>query len=105
MKPVRAILLTIALVLAGTLAARAFQRGPAFRDVIPTGSRVEYKTIHSKLLNQDLAYGLYLPPSYAKGDKKYPVLYFLHGLNENEKRWSTRGETDLALDRMVAAGK
>jgi S-formylglutathione hydrolase FrmB len=105
MKPVRAILLTIALLLVGTLTALAVQRGPAFRDVTPDGSRVEYKTLHSKLLNQDLAYGLYLPPSYAKGDKKYPVLYFLHGLNENEKRWSTRGETDLALDRMIAEGK
>ena len=94
MKPVRAILLTIALLLVGTLTALAVQRGPAFRDVVPDGSRVEYKTLRSKLLNQELAYGLYLPPSYAKGDKKYPVLYFLHGLNENEKRWSTRGETD-----------
>jgi S-formylglutathione hydrolase FrmB len=100
--------LALALLLAATLtvyAARPSQRGPGGRDVIPAGSRVEYKTLHSKLLDQDLAYGLYLPPSYAKGDKKYPVLYFLHGLNENEKRWSTRGEADLLLDRLVADGK
>jgi S-formylglutathione hydrolase FrmB len=107
MKPVRAILLVFALLSAATLAALAApQRGAqGFRDVTPAGSRVEYKTLQSKVLNRELAYGLYLPPSYAKSSKKYPVLYFLHGLNENERRWSTRGETDLALDRMIAEGK
>src|SRR5205823_2060167 len=51
-------------------------------------------------------YGLYLPPSYASSPaKKYPVLYFLHGLNENEMRWSSRGLTDIKLDKMIADGK
>jgi S-formylglutathione hydrolase FrmB len=76
------------------------------RDVIPDGSRVEYKTFHSALLNRDLRYGIYLPPSYAASPaKKYPVLYFLHGLDENEMRWSTRGQTDLMLDQLIASGK
>jgi len=78
-------------------------RGPQFRDVIPPGSRVEYKTYTSALMKRDLRYGIYLPPSYeASGTRRYPVLYFLHGLNENEMRWSTRGETDLKLDKMIA---
>ena len=37
--------------------------------------------------------------------KKYPVLYFLHGLFEDETRWSTRGQTDQIMDRMIADGK
>jgi enterochelin esterase family protein len=42
-------------------------------------------------MNRELRYGLYLPSSYeTSGTRKYPVLYFLHGLNENEMRWSTR---------------
>ncbi len=83
------------------------QRGGfGMRDVPPDGSRVEYKTFQSKLLNRDVRYGLYLPPSYAaSANRKYPVLYFLHGLNENEMRWSTRGMTDLKLDKMIADGK
>lgn len=90
------------LVLACTAAA-AVQRGPQFRDVIPAGSRVQYKTYQSALMNRELRYGLYLPPSYeGSGTRRYPVLYFLHGLNENEMRWSTRGETDLWLDKAVA---
>jgi S-formylglutathione hydrolase FrmB len=80
------------------------QRGPQFRDVIPQGSRVQYKTYASALMNRELRYGLYLPPSYeTSGTRRYPVLYFLHGLNENEMRWSTRGETDILLDKMIAA--
>jgi S-formylglutathione hydrolase FrmB len=57
-------------------------------------------------MQRELRYGLYLPPSYeSSGTRRYPVLYFLHGLNENEMRWSTRGETDLQLDRMIAEKK
>jgi S-formylglutathione hydrolase FrmB len=78
-------------------------RGPQFRDVVPQGSRVQYKTYASALMNRELRYGIYLPPSYeTSGTRRYPVLYFLHGLNENEMRWSTRGETDLLLDKMIA---
>src|SRR5262250_3587499 len=67
---------------------------------------VEYKTFSSKLLNRDLKYGVYLPPSYSSSpNKKYPVLYFLHGLFEDETRWSTRGQTDQIMDRMIAEGK
>jgi S-formylglutathione hydrolase FrmB len=80
------------------------QRGPQFRDVVPQGSRVQYKSYQSALMNRELRYGIYLPPSYeTSGTRRYPVLYFLHGLNENEMRWSTRGETDLLLDKMIAA--
>ena len=96
-------LLWAGLLLAGiqVLAQRGF-----VRDVPPDGSRVEYKTFASKLLNREIRYGLYLPPSYANSPtKRYPVLYFLHGLNENEMRWSTRGQTDIKLDKLVADGK
>ena len=69
-------------------------------------ARVEYKTFESKLLGREIRYGLYLPPSYNSSPaKKYPVLYFLHGLNENETRWSQRGQTDVMLDRMIAEGR
>jgi S-formylglutathione hydrolase FrmB len=99
-------ILAVILMLVGAagLLAQPPQRGaPQQRDVIPAGSRVQYKTYQSKLMGRELRYGLYLPPSYeASGTRRYPVLYFLHGLNENEMRWSTRGETDLILDKMVA---
>jgi S-formylglutathione hydrolase FrmB len=88
------------LLVAASLSA---QRGPAPPEAIRAGTRVQYKTYMSALMNRDLRYGIYLPPSYeTSGTRRYPVLYFLHGLGENEMRWSTRGEGDLILDRMVA---
>jgi S-formylglutathione hydrolase FrmB len=96
--------LTLALLLLAGTAGLLAQRGPQVRDVIPEGSRVQYKTYQSALMSRELRYALYLPPSYeSSGTRKYPVLYFLHGLNENEMRWSTRGEADLLLDKMIAA--
>jgi S-formylglutathione hydrolase FrmB len=68
--------------------------------------QVEYKSFPSKLLGRELKYGVYLPPSYSSSpNKKYPVLYFLHGLFEDETRWSTRGQTDQIMNRMIAQGK
>lgn len=98
--------LILVAILGFTLHLVAQRGGFGMRDVPPDGSRVEYKTFQSKLLNREIRYGLYLPPSYAtSATKKYPVLYFLHGLNENEMRWSSRGQTDLKLDKMIADGK
>jgi S-formylglutathione hydrolase FrmB len=74
-------------------------------DVPLPGSRVEYKSFQSKLLNRELRYGIYLPPSYKTSSNRYPVLYFLHGLYESETRWSSRGQTDLKLDKLIADGK
>ena len=68
--------------------------------------QVEYKTFQSRLLGRELRYGVYVPPSYsASPAKKYPVLYFLHGLFEDETRWSSRGQTDQIMNRMIAEGK
>src|SRR5690242_7995138 len=67
---------------------------------------VDYKTFDSKLLQRQMGYGIYLPPSYKTSPaKKYPVLYFLHGLFEDATRWSSRGGTDQMMDRMIADGK
>src|SRR6516165_8471161 len=78
----------------------------AFSTQVLAQEHVQYKTFQSKLLGHEVRYGVYLPPSYASSPaKKYPVLYFLHGLFEDETRWSTRGQTDQIMNRMIAEGK
>src|SRR5262249_17787533 len=68
--------------------------------------QVEYKTFPSKILSRELRYGVYLPPSYSTSPtKKYPVLYFLHGLFKDEPRWSVRGKTDQVMNGMISEGK
>ncbi|MDB4373153.1 esterase family protein [Mariniblastus sp.] len=38
----------------------------------------------SKLVNQNIGYCIYLPPSYSTSQKRYPVIYTLHGNGGNE---------------------
>ncbi|PWU01488.1 MAG: esterase [Bacteroidetes bacterium] len=49
---------------------------------------------------------IYTPPDYDNTtDKKYPVLYLLHGGGEDERGWATQGKTDLILDNLIAEQK
>jgi len=45
---------------------------------------VAHKTFFSKLINNEIGYNIYLPPEYLKNEKRYPVLYHLHGWKGNE---------------------
>jgi endo-1,4-beta-xylanase len=46
----------------------------------PAGTH--YKTFQSKLANSEVSYLIYLPPDYETNPtRRYPVMYWLHGLN------------------------
>ena len=47
---------------------------------------------------------VYLPPKYSS-DKKYPVLFLLHGIGGNEWEWSGYIHADAIVDNLVTAGK
>lgn len=48
---------------------------------------------------------VYTPPGYSK-DKKYPVLYLLHGAGGNENReWTRQGVANVVLDNLYAEKK
>src|SRR5580698_10700974 len=49
---------------------------------------------------------VYLPPNYEQNkDKKYPVLYLLHGGGGDEEAWTTMGRATVIMDNLIAAGK
>jgi enterochelin esterase family protein len=49
---------------------------------------------------------VYTPPDYDKDpSKRFPVLYLLHGYNENETGWSHQGCAGLIMDNLIAEGK
>ena len=61
--------------------------------------RIDCSTLQSKILHRDVRYCVMLPPSYEKDSgKKYPVLYFLHGLGENEQTLMNSGGWGLIED-------
>jgi enterochelin esterase-like enzyme len=44
---------------------------------------------------------VYTPPGFSK-DKKYPVLYLLHGIGGDENEWARGGVPDVILDNLYA---
>lgn len=40
---------------------------------------VEHHTFHSQAMNCEVGFNIYTPPDYANSDKRYPVIYWLHG--------------------------
>jgi enterochelin esterase-like enzyme len=49
---------------------------------------------------------VYVPAEYEKNpDKKYPVLYLIHGWGENENGWSIQGHLANILDGLISSGK
>ncbi|HET7898217.1 MAG TPA: alpha/beta hydrolase-fold protein, partial [Flavisolibacter sp.] len=47
---------------------------------------------------------VYTPPGFSK-QKKYPVLYLLHGIGGDEKEWLNGGHPQVILDNLYAEGK
>lgn len=47
---------------------------------------------------------VYTPPGFSK-NKKYPVLYLLHGIGGDEKEWLNGGQPQVVLDNLYAGKK
>ncbi len=85
---------------------------PAFPDP-PTGFDVERDVPHGRL--EMVSYDsksvgttrkmlVYTPPGYSR-DKRYPVLYLLHGIGGDETEWRRFGKPNILLDNLIADGK
>ena len=56
--------------------------------------RLREESLHSAALNRTMKYRILLPQDYATSQRRYPVLYLLHGLTGDYTDWTTR--TNLA---------
>jgi enterochelin esterase-like enzyme len=56
----------------------------------------------SSSLDKDMPYFIYLPPGYDEENRRYPVLYLLHGNSGSYEEWAAYGLIDRA-DRMIAS--
>ena len=48
---------------------------------------------------------VYLPPGYARGSSRYPVVYLFHGGGEDDRGWVAIGRVNFLLDNLIAQGK
>ena len=76
-----------------------------FSQSIGVGQNKE-ACLKSEILNATRKYSVYLPKSYStqKG-RKYPVLYLLHGLYDNNKGWIKEGDLQNIADRIINSEK
>jgi len=70
------------------------------RDGISHG-KIDSVTYHSTTVGTDRKALVYTPPGYSS-DKKYPVLYLLHGIGGDEKEWLHGGHPEIILDNLYA---
>ena len=69
-------------------------------------SKIITDSIHSKVLNAYRAYNVFLPKSYETDtNKKYPVLYLLHGMTDTNQAWSGRGHLQDVADQLIESGE
>lgn len=70
----------------------------------PPHGQVRVESFYSPALGVSKHYVIYLPPSYARENRRYPVAYYLHGYSGNEADWLTLAEIDRVADSVFAAG-
>ncbi len=75
----------------------------AKREGVPRG-QLEMVTYDSKSVGSARKMQVYTPPGYSK-DRKYPVLYLLHGIGGDETEWQRFATPNILLDNLLADGK
>jgi S-formylglutathione hydrolase FrmB len=91
----------LAVVIALTVNGAWGQRGGRSRRItspetiqLDGGARVEFREFSSAALGGNAYYSAFLPPDYDQTpDKRYPVIYMLHGMNNDHTTW-TRSRYD-----------
>lgn len=93
----KTLLSLLALCLALTASAQ-FPWGPQ--------SKVVTDSIYSEVLKAHRAYTVYLPKSYdADADRKYPILYLLHGMSGVNTSWFDDQRCKDVMDQLTASGE
>jgi enterochelin esterase-like enzyme len=75
----------------------------AKRDGIAHG-QLEMIEYESKTVGTRRKANVYTPPGYS-AEKKYPVLYLLHGIGGDETEWQRFATPDRLFDNLIADGK
>ena len=69
------------------------------------GGRLELSNLPSNLLPLPMEYFVYLPPCYDQLlERRFPVLYLIHGSNYNNDQWDRLGADEVA-DALISSGE
>jgi enterochelin esterase-like enzyme len=68
-----------------------------------TGQFIDIDDNRSEIARENLRYRVYVPPCYFSTQKRFPVVYLLHGLSFREEQWEDLG-IHTALDQGIRLG-
>jgi S-formylglutathione hydrolase len=110
------LLLSLTFIVAGAASVAAQQTDSALAPISPLKGNLERITVHGESLvgnlsgdSPDRPVTVYLPPSYATSpQRRYPVLYILHGFTDSDLNWMGWREhfvnVPAAMERALASG-
>jgi enterochelin esterase-like enzyme len=90
-----------------TSKGQKYEAAPVGFDVQREGiqhGKIDTLTYYSTTIGNNRKALIYTPPGYSK-NKKYPVLYLLHGIGGDEKEWFNQGKPQVILDNLYADKK
>jgi len=72
---------------------------------VPHGE-IRIEKYNSALTGAERTCYVYLPPQYAsEPERRFPVLYLMHGAGEDETGWATQGMMGNIMDNLIAEGE
>ena len=81
------------------------ERSANYNETLAHRGTVSYRWYDSSILGMNRRLTVYTPYGYESSNKKYPVLYLLHGAGGDEEAWSSMGRTAQILDNLIEQGK
>ena len=107
MKKLIALLASLVVVIVTANSQNIVKHAPAGFDSLRTGiahGKIDSISYPSKTVGTSRKALIYTPPNYSK-NRKYPVLYLLHGIGGDEKEWLKGGQPQVILDNLYAENK
>ena len=93
----RRLLLLLAVALGG-MATAVIASVPSHGHARALKGTISFSSFHSSALRGTDHYSIYLPPGYSHSKRRYPVIYFLHGLPEQAGAYKSIGAVAQAVE-------
>ncbi len=101
------LLITILVLRLPSYSQSSIKNAPQGFDMVRDGilhGKIDTITYHSTTVGTNRKALIYTPPGFSK-DKKYPVLYLLHGIGGDEKEWFYGGQPQVIFDNLYVGNK
>ena len=68
-------------------------------------ARIVTDTIQSRVLGAPVVCNVYLPSHFEDSDRRYPIVYLLHGFTDDYTAWRDRGLMQTVADELIESGE